>query len=140
MSKEILAFLKLLHGSYNTIVLFLFINQGALGFRIRRGRRSGSPRIDLIGLHRKAGPVLAILGISGFLFGALLVYLDKGQLLQYPLHFMNGLAISALIVAAFLASRRIRGENGMRKRHAILGVAILVLYVFQVLLGLGILL
>jgi len=138
MSKEIIAYLKLLHGAYNTLMILLFIYQGSLGLRIRR---SDTKPFHLISKHRKIGPVAAVLGVSGFIIGMALVYLDSGRFFKYPLHFINGLTIVSLIITTYFISRKIRGaETYWRNRHYVLGILIICLYSVQAFLGLGILL
>lgn len=138
MIKEAIPYLKLLHGAYNACMLALFVYQGVLGLRIRR---SGERPPDIIRRHRKTGPVAAVLGISGFFAGMIVVYLDAGRIFKYPLHFMNGLLIVSLIVVSYVLSRKIRGPDPVwRNRHFTAGIAILVLYCVQIVLGLGILL
>ena len=96
---------------------------------------------DVVRRHRKTGPVFAIWGSLGFAAGIIMVLLDKGRVLEYPLHFIMGLAIVLTICGAVLVSRRIKGPDPkFRNIHFGLGLLLLVLYVFQVLLGLGILL
>ncbi len=138
MNKDIIAYLKLLHGAYNTLVILLFIYQGSLGLRIRR---SDAKPFHLIKRHRKLGPVAAALGVSGFIIGMALVYLDSGRIFKYPLHFITGLTIVSLITATYFISRKISGaETYWRNRHYALGILIICLYPVQAFLGLGILL
>lgn len=138
MSKELISYLKLLHGGYNTVVILLFVYQGVLGLRIRK---SEEKPVHIIRRHRKAGPVLAILGILGFIAGMTVVFLDKGRILKYPFHFITGLTIASLIITTFIISRKIKGpEPYWRNRHYALGIAIISFYFFQAFLGLGILL
>jgi hypothetical protein len=138
MSKEIIAYLKLLHGAYNTLVILFFIYHGSLGLRIRR---SDAKPFHLIRKHRKIGPVAAALGISGFIIGMALGYLDSGRIFQYPLHFITGLTIVFLIITTYFISRKIRdAETYWRNRHYALGILIICLYSVQAFLGLGILL
>jgi len=76
-------YLKLLHGTYNIIVMALFIRQGWLGLIIRRERLAGRPLPALaIGRHRKRGPLLAGMAFLGFLAGAGLSYVDHGHILR----------------------------------------------------------
>lgn len=141
MDKKIIAALKLAHGSYNTLVFLLFIYQGLLGIRIRRQRRAGGRKFEIVKSHRKLGPVLALMGVLGFFFGVTLAMLDYGHLLKYPLHFINGLALAVSIFITFLVSMRIRGlESPLRTPHFVLGIAVLCLYLIQIFLGLAILL
>jgi hypothetical protein len=139
---EYLDVLKILHGSYNTLVMFLFFYQGLIGLKIRRERIQGKTRnFSLIRKHRKAGPILAILGILGFFLGLALVQIDKGHLVQYPLHFLVGLLLVALIVLMYFISRKIKGlESSFRAYHFAMGLLLMVLYIVQVFIGLDVLL
>jgi hypothetical protein len=137
----LIQYVKLLHGFYNALVLFLFFYQAWLGLTIRRTRRSKAPfPVASVKRHRKAGPVLAILGGLGFLVGLTLVLMDTGRILEYPLHLCVGLVIVPLLISAFIVSRKIKGpDSPFRMPHFILGMCILLLYVIQSFLGLGIL-
>ncbi len=135
-------YLKLLHGFYNSVMMFLFIYQGVLGIRIRAQRKkgAGSVRFEIVKRHRNTGPFLAVAGVAGFFFGAILTYIDNGRVLKYPIHFFTGLIIASLIVSTYSISRKIRNETqNMRNIHYVIGITILCLYPLQVLLGLGIL-
>jgi hypothetical protein len=138
---EYLDVLKILHGTYNTLVMFLFFYQGYIGLKIRRERIQGKMRnFSLIRKHRKAGPIFAILGILGFLIGLVLVLIDKGHLVQYPLHFFVGLLLVALIALMYFISRKIKGlESPLRAYHFALGLTLLVIYIVQVFIGLDVL-
>jgi hypothetical protein len=140
LDKTLIADLGLAHGSYNTIMMLLFLYQGSLGLRIRRERKNGNkPPINKIKRHRKIGPLLAPLGVLGFLAGAALALLDYGGLLRNTLHFIVGLLLACSIMTTFFVSKQIRGpESPARNLHFRLGIFILCLYPIQVLLGLGI--
>lgn len=141
MDKEVIGYLKLLHALFNGSVFGAFLYQGSLGLRIRSGRRRGHPQFPVIKRHRSFGPLLVILGLSGFIAGAVIVYLDHGMLFKYPAHSLIGSLIASTAVVLFLVSRRIRpGESPWRTAHLLLGFVLLSLYLFQVVLGLGILL
>ena len=138
MSKELISYIKLFHGAYNTAVILLFVYQGVLGLRIRRSDRKP---FHLIKRHRKIGPFAALLGISGFVAGTTIVYLDAGRIFLYPFHFITGLAVVSLIIATYIISGKIKGaDTYWRDRHYFLGALIISLYFIQVFLGLGILL
>lgn len=138
MSKELISYLKLLHGGYNAVVILLFVYQGILGLRIRK---SENKPVHIARRHRKTGPVLAILGILGFIAGMTVVFLDKRRIIKYPFHFITGLTIVSLIVTTFIISRKIKGaDTYWRNRHYALGILIITCYFLQALLGLGILL
>jgi len=133
-------YLKLLHGTYNTIVMALFIRQGWLGLTIRRERLAGRPLPSVaIRRHRQRGPLLAGMALPGFLAGAVLSYVDNGHILHYPLHFATGAVLMLAVGASFLVSRQIRGEAApWRTVHFAIGIAILALYPLQAFLGLGV--
>ncbi len=140
IDKQVIAYLKPLHGAYNTIIMLLFMYQGLLGLKIRRQRIQGKQNFTVIKRHRKLGSVLFLIGISGFFAGIALIYLDKDRILEYPLHFFTGLTIAVSITATFSISRRIKGpDSPLRTLHFRLGILILCLYLVQVFIGLGIL-
>jgi hypothetical protein len=141
ISKQIIAYLKLLHGSYNAFIIVLFVYHGLNGLKIRRNRIKGKQDLGVVKRHRKLGPVLALLGISGFFAGLTLIYLDKGRIMEYPIHFITGLTIALAITATYFISRKIKGdESKIRTIHFLIGILIICLYLFQAFLGLGILL
>ena len=142
VDKEFVAYFKLAHGFFNLSMMALFCYQGWMGFLIRQARTSALPApLDEVRRHRKAGPVFALWGIMGFFAGIVVVLLDKGRILEYPLHFLTGSLIAAVIGSLYAVSRRITGPAPhYRNIHFGLGMCLLVLYVIQVLLGLGILL
>ena len=142
MDRPFIAYFKLAHGLFNLCMLFLFSWQGWMGHRIRKARRTGAPTpLDLVRRHRTAGPVFALWGALGFVAGMSVVLLDKGRVLEYPLHFFVGLSIVLCICGVYVISRRIKGPDpAYRNIHLGLGLLLLTLYVVQVLLGLGILL
>lgn len=139
---EYMDYLKILHGSFNTVVGLLFLYQGSLGLRIRKERRAGGQRnVTVIKRHRRWGPILAILGVAGYLAGAVLVYIDKGHLVGYSIHLMAGSCIALLIMTTFIISRKIKGsESPWRTPHFVIGLFILSLYLLQIYIGLNILL
>jgi hypothetical protein len=140
-SKDFIPYLKIVHGSFNTIVMFLFLYQGWLGLTIRRQRKGGrSPILKIIRRHRKFGPIFVFWGVIGFLAGLTLVYIDEGRVFEYPLHFIMGSLITLSLVTTFLISRRIRSDNpSWRTPHFMLGLLIIFFYFIQIFLGLGIL-
>jgi cytochrome b561 len=138
MSREVIAYLKLLHGVFNTCMFVLFIYQGMLGRKIRR---SDTRPFNVIRRHRKIGPFAAVLGASGFTAGMTIVYLDAGRIVKYPLHFTAGLIIVLLIMTTWIISKKIKGADpAWRYRHYTIGILIIMFYCIQVILGLGILL
>jgi len=140
IDKQTIAYLRYVHGFYNTVVLILFMYQGFLGLRIREQRKTGVMALVIIKRHRKAGPFLVLLGLIGFFAGIILVFVDYGNLLKFPLHLITGMGITILIIGTFVISRRIKSsEPEWRTPHFVVGIAILCLYVIQTFLGLGIL-
>lgn len=140
MDKQTIAYLKLLHGAYNTVMMLLFMYQGLLGLKIRRQRVRGGQNSSIVKRHRKSGPVLALMGVAGFIAGMIVIYIDKGHVMEYPLHFLTGMSIAFSITAAFLISRKIKGADPQwRTPHVIIGIVMLCLYLVQVTLGIGIL-
>ena len=141
MAREWLDVLRIVHGSYNTIVALGFVYQGWLGLNIRRERKADGARdFDVVRRHRNRGPVLVLLGILGYFAGAVLIYADKGHFFKYPLHNIVGLGIVILLTATFFITRKIKSpESPWRIRHVIIGVGVLCLYLVQLFLGLDIL-
>jgi hypothetical protein len=141
IDRHLLASLRLVHGSYNLMVAATFFYHGWLGIAIRRARKSKAALpFATIKRHRKTGPFLAAMGGLGFLIGLTLVLLDTGNVLQYPAHFLTGCTIVFCLLSTFLISRKIKGpDSPYRTPHFALGVAILCLYIIEVLLGLGVL-
>lgn len=135
-------YLKLGHGLFNTLMMLLFVNQGRLGLKIRKKRKGSLPKdFMIIKKHRERGPVLTLFGVLGFLAGVTLVYLDKARILEFPAHFITGASISFLLITTFLISRGIKNpESSLRTIHFIIGIGIVCLYLFQIFLGLNILL
>lgn len=132
-------YLKLAHGTFNFLVMLLFIRQGWLGLQIRKHRLVGTPLVTAIKKHRQAGPIAAALGICGFFVGMTLALIDHGRIFHYPAHLLTGTTLVLFISASFLVSRRLKGlAPPWRTVHFILGIIILLLYPIQVLLGLGI--
>ena len=133
--------LRIGHGAYNSVIALAFLHQGWLGLTIRRERNAkGTRDFDVIRRHRSRGPILVLLGILGYVAGALLIYVDKGHLFKYPLHNIVGQAIVALLVATFFIARKIKGpESPWRNRHAIVGIGFLCLYLAQLFIGLDVL-
>jgi len=139
---ESVDYLKILHGSFNAVVALLFLYTGSLGWSIRKERRAGGQRnVMVIKRHRRAGPIFAVLGVAGYLAGALLVYLDKGHLVEYPSHLLAGSCIALLIMTTFILSKMIKGSaSPWRTPHFVIGLLILFLYLLQIYIGLNILL
>jgi Na+/H+ antiporter NhaD/arsenite permease-like protein len=139
--RQLIGYLRLLHGVFNVSVMVLFIYQGWVGLGIRRERSAGVTTPALIKKHRTAGPVLALFGLFGFISGIVIVLVHFGTLVKYPPHLAAGTALALCIIATFSISRRIRARvPDWRTLHFALGLGILSLYAAQVFLGLGILL
>lgn len=138
---DYIAYAQVIHGAYNTAVILLFFYQSYLGFKIRRERKAGDNRdFTAVRKHRRQGPVLAVLAALGFMAGLTIVLIDEGRIAEHPLHFVNGLLIIVLIVAAYTVSQRIAVGPDYRTLHMSLGLTILCLFVLQAFLGLSILL
>jgi uncharacterized membrane protein len=142
IDRQLLSYLRLGHGSFNTFVMLLFFYHAHLGITIRRARKARGPLpFPVIKRHRKGGPVLAVLGVLGFCIGFTLVMLDTGKILEYPYHFFAGCAIVFCLITTFVISRRIKGpDSPYRTPHFTLGIAILCLYLIEAFLGIGVLL
>ena len=142
IAREWIDLIRVLHGAYNALVALALLYQGWLGLKIRKARRTGSAKdFGVIRRHRGNGPVLALLGILGYVAGATLIAIDKGHFFEYRLHHLVGLSIVILLASTFLVSRKIKGPvSPWRTPHFLLGLAILGAYLVQLFLGLNILL
>ncbi|UCE79362.1 MAG: DUF4079 family protein [Nitrospiraceae bacterium] len=141
IDKPTFAILRLVHGSFNIMVVIGFLYQGFLGLGIRKKRTAGTPDQKRIRRHRKMGPYLVVLGVMGFLAGKTLVYLEHKHFLEYPLHYTVGAIIAILLIITLIISKKIRGSaSGWRTLHFSIVMVIIALYLIQVILGLGILL
>ena len=100
---------------------------------MRRERTAAGARdFDVVRRHRSRGPLLVLLGILGYVAGALLIYLDKGHIFKYPIHNIVGSGIVILLTATFFIAREIKGpESPWRTLHGIVGIGILCLYLVQ---------
>lgn len=136
-----LPYIKYAHGAFSTMVILLFLYQGSLGMSMRSRRQSGAPpEVRSVRRHRRFGPMLVILVISGFAGGIASVFLQWENYFMYPIHFLNGLTVIALAIVTFLVSRKIRGkETTWRTVHYVIGLAILLLFILQAYLGIRIL-
>ncbi len=142
LDKQLIANLRYLHGSFNLLVMLMFFVQGYFGFKIRRARKESlDPPLKIIKRHRMIGPMLFMLGIGGFFAGLILVYIDHGNILKFPIHLLFGVVLSVFLANLFFVSRMIKGvDTHWRDLHYKLGIGVLCLYVIQSLLGIGILL
>jgi hypothetical protein len=142
VSRELIANLKLVHGLFNLTMALLFCYHGRNGFLIRRARNGKGPlQLQAIKRHRKMGPLLALLGAAGFSAGLILVMVDTGNVLSYPPHLFVGTAIVTLLLITYRVSLKIAGpSHPERDLHYRLGIAILALYLVNVVLGIGVLL
>ena len=142
ISRELIAILKLVHGLFNLTVMLLFFYHARNGLLIRRARTGKTPLpIQAIKRHRKMGPILAILGGTGFFAGLTLVMLDTGKVFKYPPHLIVGSSIVLMLFLTYRVSRKIAGPSAQqRDLHYRLGLAILALYLVNVFLGVGVLL
>ena len=141
IDKHLLSDLRLAHGIFNFAVLLLFACQAWLGLRIRRARLGKAPMpFTAIKRHRKFGPVFSGLVVFGYLSGVVLVMLDTGRILEHPAHFLSGTLLVIVLSAVVLLSRRIRGQGSpYRTYHYAAAIALLGLYLLQVLFGIGVL-
>jgi hypothetical protein len=132
--------LRFFHGAFNLFVMMLFIYQGSTGLRIRREKEKGVITPSLINKHRTTGPVLAAMGLLGFISGIVIVLLHFATVVKYPLHLAFGLALALCIAATYRISREIKVHDPKwRTLHFAFGMGTLNLYAAQVFLGFGIL-
>jgi hypothetical protein len=129
------------HGLYNIVIFLFFVWQGWIGSKIRIERLSASPpTMPFIKRHRKFGPGLTLLGIAGFLSGVIMVYIGGDNIVARPLHFFVGSVLTLVIIAAFLISRKIKGqESPFRTLHMAAGTLTICLYIVQTYIGIKIL-
>lgn len=131
---------KLAHGSFNTLLALVFLYQARMGLSIRRGRKRGESRVIAMRRHRRLGPFLVVLGLLGYCLGLILVSIDKGRLLEYPLHLAVGSLIVLFLLGQYAVSRKIKGpESSWRTPHLAIGVGIICLYVLQIVVGISVL-
>ncbi len=131
----------LVHGSFNTLMAIAFFFQGGMGLAIRRGRKRGEPNVKAMKRHRRLGPFLVGLGIFGYCAGLILVLIDKGKVFAYPPHLIVGSVIVLFLLGQYAVSKQIKGlESPWRTPHLCIGCGIIVLYVVQAVIGVGILL
>lgn len=136
ISRQAIENIRLIHGTANLILFALFMHQARLGFAIRRARLAGAAKPASIRAHRRLGPIIACMAPAGFAAGLAATWLRTGHLMDNPPHLINGLVLLGLILAAYAASRRIRGEQG-RGLHMRLGLTTMLIFALQCLLGIG---
>jgi hypothetical protein len=140
IDRTLIEYAKVAHGSLNCAIMLTFLYQGWLGLMIRKRRKAGAAaEFPVIKKHRKLGPFLALLGILGFLAGPTLVYIDRGHVFEYPLHFIVGAFIALCLITTYTISRKIKAGDPWRTPHFVIGILIVFLYVVQVLIGLEVL-
>jgi hypothetical protein len=139
IDRNVLADLRLVHAFFNSGVLALFFYQAWLGITVRRARLAGGAMpLPALSRHRKSGPILAMLGLFGFLVGFVLALLDTGNVLEYPAHLITGTAIISLLSATYVISRKIKGQySAARTPHFVMGIMILCLYLLEAFLGIS---
>jgi FtsH-binding integral membrane protein len=131
---------KLAHGSFNALLVLVFLYQAWMGLTIRRGRKRGEPQVSAMRRHRRLGPFLVVMGLLGYCLGLLLVYIDKGRLLEYPPHLAVGSLIVLFLLGQYAVSRKIKGpESSWRTPHLAIGVGLICLYVLQIVIGIAVL-
>ena len=132
IDRQTIEYLRVIHGSYNFTIMLLFFYQASLGLRIRSNRKKRTITPKIIKRHRRFGPILAALGITGFFAGISIIYLDYGHIFKYPLHFIVGSLIVLSVITTYFISRKIRaGEPSHRNLHFVFGLLILSLYLIQ---------
>jgi hypothetical protein len=98
------------------------------------------PDVGTAKAHRRLGPVLSLLGFTGFLSGLAVAYIHHIPLFTFALHLAAGLVISVLILVTYLFSRMIKStDSSWRRVHFVAGVALICLYFIQAYLGVRIL-
>ncbi len=131
---------KVAHGLFNVFVFIVLLYQAWIGFKIRKGRKTGQSQFAAIKRHRKLGPILVFTGMLGYCFGLILVSIDKGQILEYPFHLTVGTLVVLFLAGQYGVSRKIKGlESSWRTPHLAIGIGIFCLYVFQIVTGMAVL-
>lgn len=141
VEKQVLPWLRLAHGLYNTAVIILVFYQARLGFVVRKARKANAPLpLAAVKRHRRLGPVLVWLGLAGFFAGLIIVTLGERNYLEHWHHLFTGISIAILFPVTGALSRRIKGPDpAFRNPHMAVGIIILVLYLLAAFLGVGIL-
>jgi len=131
---------KVAHGSFNALLALVFLYQARMGLSIRRGRKRGEPQLKAMRRHRRLGPFLVVMGLLGYCLGLILVSIDKGRVLEYPLHLVVGSVIVLFLLGQYAVSRKIKGpESPWRTPHLVNGTGLICLYVLQIVIGVGVL-
>jgi hypothetical protein len=132
---------KVSHGFFNALLALVFLYQAWMGLTIRRGRKRGESQFIAMRRHRRLGPFLVVMGLLGYCFGLILVYIEKGHMLEYPLHLAVGSLIVLFLLGQYAVSRKIKGpESSWRTPHLAIGVGLICLYVLQIVIGIAVLL
>ncbi len=141
VEKQTLTYLRYAHGLFNFLIALFVLFQSSLGLTIRRQRLRGMPQdFAVVRRHRRTGPVLAFLGVSGFFTGIVIAHLNYGRVLRHPPHFSAGLMIALSLLTTLFISRNIKGPySPWRMPHYLTGLVIVSLYFVQVFLGIRIL-
>lgn len=142
MTRELIPYLQGAHAVFNAVLLLGLLSLGIVGWGNRRNRLAGRPmNAPLVRRHRRWGVILAGILPFSYLGGLGTVFLDFKTLLKFPLHLGIGTLLLAAVGLTYLASRKIRGlQSPWRTRHFLLGLACLVLFLAQAVLGLDVLL
>ena len=130
----LLTVLKPAHGLFNLLVLLLFLYQAGKGILIRRARLAGAavPFAE-VKRHRRTGPAATALAVTGYLFGIILVWYDKGKILVHSLHLAAGSLLVLTLLATFLTSRRIKADTpALRTVHFRLGISALTIFFAEI--------
>jgi len=141
MDQQTIAALRYVHGAFNLTVFGMAIVLALRGFRVRKSRLAGRVDSGAARVHRRLGPIVLSLVWTGYSAGTILIFIDKGRILEYPYHGLAGLTLGVLLAVNFLVSRHLTLVAGdIRNIHHRVGRIILVLFAAQVFLGVGILL
>ena len=139
LDAQLLRSLRLGHALFNSVVFLLFIYQAYLGLSMRRARLAGNIDVNKIQKHVRNGPIWAILAILGYTAGLVIVTLDQGRPFSFPLHLIVGSFLIILIITTFIISQIMTNDQRLRDTHRRIGIGIITLYLFQALIGVGIL-
>jgi len=141
IDRSIIPYTRYAHCLYNILIFLLFLYQGRLGIKIRKERINGSPTtVGIVSRHRQLGPIISFIGVTGFISGLIVVFIDNGIFYVFRLHFITGLLVAILIMITYTVSRKIKVRDALRRTtHFISGIILIFLYFIQTLLGIGIL-